>query len=137
MKLLGFNFKKINAERSVGNAKDVKISTNIDISDILSPESDILKTKEDVLAVKFTFRIDYNPNFGKVELIGDALLAIEPKLAKEIIKDWKDKKIPEEFRLPLYNLILRKSTLKALQLEEEIGLPLHMPLPVIGSAKKN
>lgn len=137
MKLLGFNFRKINAEKSASKVKDIKINTNIDISDILSPEPGILKTKEEVLAVKFTLKIDYEQNIGKVELVGDALLAIEPKLAKEIIKDWKDKKIPEEFRLPLYNLILRKSTLKALQLEEEIGLPLHMPLPVIGPAKKN
>ena len=43
----------------------------------------------------------------------------------------KDKKMPENFRMTLFNLILRKSSLKALQLEEEMNLPTHIQLPTL------
>jgi len=73
--------------------------------------------------------VDYSPGFAKGELEGKILIAVDPKIAKEILKQWKKKKMPEDFRLLLFNVILKKSSLKALYLEEELNLPLHMPMP--------
>ena len=50
--------------------------------------------------------------------------------------DWKDKKMPDDFRNTLFNLILRKASLKALQLEEEMNLPIHMQLPTLKIGEK-
>ena len=58
------------------------------------------------------------------------------KKIKEILKQWKNKKISEDFKIPLFNLILRKSNVKTLELEEEMGLPLHIPLPHLKNQKK-
>jgi hypothetical protein len=46
-----------------------------------------------------------------------------------VLKKWKNKKIEDEVRVPLFNLILTKCNLKALQFEEEFGLPTHIPFP--------
>jgi hypothetical protein len=129
MKLMGFNFTKISVEKFPVKPGKVKINTKIDVPDINSVKSDIITPKEDLIGAKFTFDIEYEPGIAKIELAGHMLLALEPKIAKDVLKQWEDKKLPEDFKLSLFNLILKKSTLKALQLEEELNLPLHMQLP--------
>ncbi len=130
MKLMGFNFNKIDVEKqSIERPKDLKINTNIDVSEIKNIKSDILKTKEEIIATTFSYVINYTPDYAKIELGGTVLLTVEPKLAKTITKEWKSKKMTEEFRLVLFNIILAKSNVKALQLEEEMNLPYHIPMP--------
>lgn len=131
MKLMGFNFKKISVEKLGERPKELKINTNIDISEIKNIKSDILKTKEEILAVGFSYIIDYSPSFATLNFKGDLLIALDPKISKELLKQWKKKKIPEELRIPIFNIILMKSNIKALELEEEMNLPLHIPLPTL------
>ncbi len=129
MKLLGFNFTKIQVEKHKDRVEGLKIGTRIDISDIKEAKSTILKTKDEVLAIKFAFGLDYEPEMAKLDLEGNLIISLEPKKARETLKEWKNKKMPEDFKIPLFNVILRKSSLKALQLEEEMNLPIHMQLP--------
>lgn len=131
MKVIGFNFEKLSAEKLKERTENLKISTNIDISDIKEIKTDILKTKEELLSAKFSYTIKYEPGFANVELKGAALLALEEKQAKEVLKEWKKKQMPEGFRESLFNIILKRATLKALHLEEETNLPLHIPFPSI------
>jgi len=63
-------------------------------------------------------------------------MGLDPGKSKEVLKKWKDKEIPEDFRLVLFNIILKKSSLRALQLEEEMNLPTHFPLPSIKIEKE-
>lgn len=131
MKVVGFNFNKINVEKFKSNFDKLNINTNIDISDIKNVRQDIFKSKDEFVGVKFNYTISYDPEVAKIELLGDIIFSIESKLAREIIKQWKDKekRIPENFKMLLFNFILRKSNLKALQLEDEMNLPLHISLP--------
>ena len=89
-----------------------------------------------IIKVKFSYIIDYSPDIAKVELNGELLLAVEKTLSKGILEAWKEKKMTDDFRLMLFNLILRKSTVKALELEEEMNLPLHIPPPTLKRPKK-
>jgi len=116
-------------ERLNHKFENVSINTKIDILSIEEAKSEAFKFKEDPLAIKFSFNIDYSPNLAKLDLEGNLVLAVESKIAKEVLKSWKEKKLPDDFRVTLFNIILKKSTLKALQLEEELNLPLHIPLP--------
>ena len=129
MRLVGFNFNKINIEKFSDKIENLKINTDMGISDIIEVKSDFFKTKEELIGFKFTYNINYDPDFAKIELVGDVLLAIESKTAKDILKQWKDKKIPEDFRVILFNIILKKCNLRALQLEDEMNLPPHISLP--------
>ena len=132
MRVVGFNFTKISIERLKEAAElteQLKINTQIDISELNEVKSHLLKTKDEIIEAKFMYGVDYSPGFAKGELEGKILIAVDPKIAKEILKQWKKKKMPEDFRLLLFNVILKKSSLKALYLEEELNLPLHMPMP--------
>lgn len=129
MRIIGFNFTKIKIERLKDTTEELKIKTEIDIPELKELKSSPLNTKEEVIEIKFLYRILYEPGFAIVELEGKLLMALEPKTAKEVVKQWKKKKMPEDFRVLLFNAILKKSVLKALELEDELNLPLHMPMP--------
>lgn len=129
MKLLGFNFTKIHAEKQKDNLDNLKIGTRIDVSEIKEANPGMLKTKEVVLTVKFLYGLDYEPDIAKIDLEGHLLISLEPKKAREVLKEWKNKKMPEDFKLTLFNVVMRKSTLRALRLEEELNLPAHFQLP--------
>ena len=129
MRAIGFNFKKIKAESFEGKTEKINIKTNIDISEIKEVEKNILNTKEDILQVIFKYKVNYEPKFADIVVEGSTLISLEPKLYKEVLKQWKKKQMPEDFRLFLFNLILRKASLKALNLEDELNLPLHLPMP--------
>lgn len=130
MKLAGFSFNKISVEKeATQRPEEVKINTNIEVTKIRVAKSDLFKSKEEMLVVGFSYEIAYEPSFAKIEFLGDVILAIESKIAKNIIKQWKDKKLPEGFRASLFNIILAKANIRALQLEDEMNLPYHIPLP--------
>jgi len=131
MKLIGFNFSKISVEKMSNDFSNLNINTNVNIQKIEEVKTDLLKTKETFIGVKFSFLIDYSPEIAKLELTGTILVGVDPKQAKEVLKQWADKKIPEEFNLSVFNIILRKSNLRAMQLEEEMNLPLHIQLPEV------
>lgn len=136
MKFIGFSFNKINIEKFSNKIEDLKISTKIDISDIEAVQSNLLDKKEEIINIKFNYDINYNPDFAKINLTGNVLLSDKFKVIKDILKDWKNKKMSEEFRINLFNIILRKSNIKALQLEDEMNLPLHLPFPKLQKEDK-
>jgi len=136
MKLLGFNLTKINIEKFKDKVENLKINTQIDVAEISEIKSDFFKTKEEILAVKFTYGLNYEPEFAKLEFSGNMVVSLDSKTARDVLKQWKDKKMPEDFRLTLFNVILRKSSIKALQLEEDMNLPIHMRLPSLRTQDK-
>lgn len=133
---MGFNFTKINIEKFLDKVENLKVTTNINIEDLKEIKVAPFKIKEDIIVVKFAYSIYYEPKFAKIEMEGNVVLGIEPKLTREVLKQWKDKKTPEEFRIVLFNAILRKTNLKAIQLEDEMNLPLHMPMPSLKPQEK-
>ena len=136
MKVLGFNFTKINIEKLSEITKDLKIGTSIDVPDIKEIDSDMFKTKEKFLAVKFSHTINYEPDLAKLEFSGNVLISLDYEKVEEVIDMWKDKKMPEDFRLSLFNLIMRKCSIKALELEENVNLPYHIPMPSLKVPEK-
>ena len=136
MKILGFNFTKIHIEKFKDRVENLKIGTRIDVSNILSTKADMLKTREEILAVKFAFGLDYEPELAKIDLEGNILLSVEPKIARDVLKEWKDKQMPNDFRQTIFNIIMRKAGLRAIQLEEEMNLPIHFQLPTLKIQEK-
>ena len=126
MRIIGFNLKKIHAERKKDIKGPIKINTNLDINSI---EKDSIDIAGDILKFSYNYEIKYTPEIGELIFQGEVLVIPDKPDIKEIQKDWKKKKIKEEVRLPIFNFIMAKCNLKALQLEEDFGLPPHIPLP--------
>jgi hypothetical protein len=145
MRLIGFDFTKISGEKSGKYEPEFATNTNIDITEIIEEKAEFLQNLE-IVKVSFNFSITYakkekeEAKFGDVVLAGHLLFSSQEEEAKELLKNWKNKNekaIPANFRIPLFNLILRKCTPKALDLEDSLGLPFHMPLPSLGIKKES
>jgi hypothetical protein len=145
MNILGFNLTKISANRNSKILQNPMMNTNIEFTDVVKEEIEMLK-ENDAVKISFKFSVDYadakdkekkNPEIeGKIEFEGIIILSAEKEEAKEIFKLWKKKQIPEGIRIPLFNVILRKCSPKALDMEDQIGLPLHLPFPQIQPSNK-
>ena|SRR3989344_6688814 len=140
MKLLGFNFTKINAYKGT-EFKSCPASITIEFEEIIKDKIDMIKDSE-VLNATFTFSVKYSPDEKKAEkneaeiaFQGNILFAADKDESKEILKEWKKKELSASFKIPLFNLILKRCSTKALNLEEELSLPYHMPLPKISMKK--
>jgi hypothetical protein len=131
MKIVGFNFRKLNIEKTSDKFESLKINTNIDITNVKQIKPEIFQSKEEIVEVEFDYFINYDPDIAKLSLSGTILVMAESKIIKDFIKQWKQKKLPEEHRILIFNVILKKSNLKAMQLEDELNLPLHIPLPSV------
>jgi len=135
MKVIGFNFTKLSAERLKETVEDIKINTELDFPEIKETKSPFLKIKEELLEAKFEYKVNYEPGLAKVVIEGKVLFSVDEKTANEVLKQWKKKNLPEDFRILLVNVVMRKSALKALTLCDEINLPVHVPLPTLRKNK--
>jgi len=134
MQIIGFNLSKISIEKKEKQQGKLEIKQNINIDNISEDKINI--SDKEIIKINFTFSVDYSPDFAKVELKGQTVLLPEKEELKEILKEWKKKQISEKFRIPLFNFIMSKCNIKALSLEEELNLPLHVPMPRISPKKE-
>lgn len=137
MQVIGFNFKKIFAERFPEFKQNSAINTSIEFTNLEKDKVDLLKDIE-AIQVSFKFSISYSdsnnkdaqkPSGGEIAFEGNILISATKDESKEIMKYWKKKQLPNGIKISLFNLILKKCTPKALDLEDEVNLPSHIPLP--------
>jgi len=134
MKLIDFQFTKINAEKFELLNKDYKIKSNINLEEIKSILDKKVKYEEDVLEIKFNYELEYS-ELVKISFKGKILIKLDQKDSKDVLEQWKNKKLPENLKIIIFNLILTKSNVRALQLEDELKIPYHISLPKIGLKK--
>lgn len=130
MRLVGFNFSKIRAEKIKDISKDTKANTKINILDVSSLNATLIEKKA-ILKVDFSYIIEYTPGVGLIELEGHMLLSTDTEQATLVIDAWKGKKLGGVVKSTIFNIILRKANVKALELEEDLNLPLHIPMPSV------
>ncbi|MEI6849548.1 MAG: hypothetical protein WCK29_00770 [archaeon] len=142
MNILGFNFTKISAEKSV-KLENVQIKTNISFEDPKKEDTKLLKDQE-IVKFPFSYEIKYDsedPKTKKVEtkavisFKGLILLSGTKEETKDLIKNWNSKESNSDQKVGIINTIIHKSTIKALALEEELDLPSHVNLPTIKLSK--
>jgi hypothetical protein len=130
IKLIGFKYLKINSEKNEDFNGDLKLTPGINIRDVKKNEG-----KEEILTIIFDFSVDFN-GLGKIDLLGKMYLAVDSKTLKEAVDGWKAQKMDNEINIIILNIIMQKASIKALELEEEMGLPLHIQLPRLQPGKK-
>ncbi len=133
--IVGFKLKKILAETlveasSLEKNKDIKITKINTKTDLIEISEQKIEMKDkDALDIGFSFQIDYEPKIAKVVFEGRIISLVEKNQAKKVLDDWKKKQLPKDLRLEVMNTILARCSIKALEVEEDIGIPPHFPLP--------
>ncbi|AJF62443.1 MAG: hypothetical protein QT11_C0001G0294 [archaeon GW2011_AR20] len=138
MPFIGFNFDKISAEREVDEVKgNINVKHSFNIKDVREEKVNLDK-KQDVLKFTFEFSLNYEPGLGSIKIEGHLLYIDEQKKMNEMVKGWKkEKKISPEIIQGLFNTIIARSNIKALQLEQDLNLPPHLPMPKLTREKKS
>tara|TARA_Y100000310_G_C20134859_1_gene557532 strand:+ start:98 stop:514 length:417 start_codon:yes stop_codon:yes gene_type:complete len=134
MKIIGFNLTRIHAEREEDDKPNVQVNQNIDIKSIT--EEDVPIASGNALKLRFSLMLIYSDDFANIELEGNVIMLPEEDEAKKLLEGWKTKTIPAEMRIPLFNFIMNKCNIKALHLEDEMNLPLHVPMPRLAPEPK-
>ncbi|MBX4211954.1 hypothetical protein KW787_00660 [Candidatus Pacearchaeota archaeon] len=138
MQIIGFNFTKISAIRpeSFNETPKSNPTINIEFTDLNKDKLDLIKDKE-IVKISFRFSVSYTEATIKdksdAELVfeGFIVLSLDKDEAKDILKGWKKKQLPQPLQMNLSNVVLKRCTIKALALEEELNLPTHIRLPQI------
>ncbi|MBS3074566.1 hypothetical protein J4447_03890 [Candidatus Pacearchaeota archaeon] len=128
MKVIGFGLTKQFAEKLIEPQNNFSVNTGINIKDIQPAKVDFLRNEE-ALSFSFELKISYEKDIAKLSFNGNVLVAMDKKSASDVLKKWKDKKIPDLVRISLFNFIMARCTVKALQFEEEFNLPKHIQIP--------
>ena len=132
IKLLGFNLTKINVEKNPDYKGQLSIKSSMNIISIEKHKIDLIK--QESVKINFNFSIDYE-KLGSISIDGFFILAVDKKTFKELTEKWDSKDFDPELRVIILNIVIQKSSLQALKLEEEIGLPLHMQMPRVNISK--
>ena len=127
MRIITFNLTKILVQREEKPKDKIQVNQNINIKDIIEEKIPITDNK--ALKITFNLSINYSENYAKLEFEGTILVLAEKDEFKQFLDSWKSKKIPEQARIPIFNFIMDKCNVKALYLEDEMGLPFHVPMP--------
>jgi hypothetical protein len=135
MKVIGFNIEEVVGKKAA-DLKRYNINTDVTFSNVEKAKLDVLKDNE-TIKVGFKFLVSYKDAENKEEksneisILGSLLLMVDKELSKEFLKSWKNKEIPKDKMITLYNFVLRKCSVRALQLEEDLNLQPHIPFPQI------
>jgi hypothetical protein len=124
MKLIGLRYIKISAQRNPDFNGQVSLNTNVQFKEISKADT------KDTLKIPYNFIVDYK-ELGKIEIEGILFVSTDSKTIKTIEKAQKEKNYKTEEFTRISNLILQKSSVKAFELEDEFGLPIHIKLPEI------
>ena len=131
MAILNFNFSKILVEKTGKPTKQLSIKSNMNVTDVVS--SDVIKgTGQKAYAIKFAFTINYEPKFAHILLEGAIIYLADDKLGKQIEDSWKkDKALPKDIALGVFNRILHNCNVESLILSKELDLPAPIQLPKV------
>jgi hypothetical protein len=135
---MGFGFDKIHIEKKTDVPKGQEIKNRVNITSLKESKLILGSEEKTSLVIFFEYTVDYK-NSGNLALAGHIFYFETSEKIKEIVTQWETKKTaPQDFARTIYGYIFAKTNLKALQLEEEVGLPQHIKIqpPTIKPSKK-
>ena len=130
MAIVGLNFRKLTAEKKNVVKGKVTISNDVGIDKIEEAKIPLSNSKQSALNFKFYYKTAYEPEIGIIEVKGDVLWVDTSDKNKKIMADFKkDKSIPLNVKVMIFNNILSKASVEALLLSRDVQLPSPVKLP--------
>jgi len=130
MTVIGFNFKKITAERGPAITGKVNISNNVSVKKVEEADIPVGVGKQKALRFSYEFATKYEPNVGSILIEGDVLFLAEEDIVKKTLTSWKKKKqVDKEILTPILNTVLAKCGIKGLIISQDLNLPSPVQMP--------
>jgi len=130
MPVVGFTYTKIFVEKKDRLKPEDKIINNVNLVKV-EEEKRSFGDGKSLLNFQFQFTVEYG-KAGKLELDGSLLYMNDPKEIKAILSEWeKEGKLRTSISAEIFNSILFKCNIKALQLADDLSLPAHFRVPLL------
>lgn len=130
--IIGFNFKKLSIERKKPLIKGMKVAYDLDINKVQDEVFPLADKGQGVLTLDFDYFVKYNPDIAEIKMHGSVNYLLPKDEAKKVLTLWsKTKKLPKNVSIPVINRILDKCNIKAMELEQDLSLPTHLPMPSV------
>jgi len=137
MAIVGFNFTRINAEKTGDISGKISINNNILITDAKEVDVSLGDSDNNGLLLKFKYVCQYEPKVGQITLEGDVIALEKADVVKKCVDSWKkDKKIDAALSAQVLSHVLNKSTVESIVLTRDLGLPAPIPMPKIQDIPK-
>lgn len=133
MTIIGFNFKKIHAEKSTSSVNGkVNIANNVSVKNVEATELPVGTKKQKALKFTYEYITTYEPNLGSINIEGDVLYLAADGDVDKTLQGWKkNKKIDKEILTPILNTILTRCSIKGLLISQDLNLPSPLQLPKV------
>lgn len=130
MPIVGFNFLKINAEKTENMSPTGKVNIANDISIKNVEEANIGRNKG--IKLTYYFCSKYSPDLGKIELEGNIFFTDKEKIIKDMFILWnKKKRLPEDIMIGILDFLLMKCNTQSIIISKELNLPPPIPFPKV------
>jgi len=124
MRIVGFKFKKIAAERFKEPGSKIKLSSDFNTGKPKKEDDSLMNNFKEVFSVDFDYTLTYE-EISKIIFEGEIFFTFEEGDEKE--------KISLENRKHFLRFVLAKTHVELLHLEEQLNLPFHIKPPQINS----
>jgi hypothetical protein len=130
MVITAFHFTKLSAEKTKNAPKKVSVSNKVILTDVKEAKLAIGSSKQKAIEFSFDYVVEYAPEAGNVLIQGALLYVAAEAKVKETMEKWKkEKKLPDDVLLEVYNPILEKCSVETLLLARDVLLAPHITLP--------
>jgi len=126
LNLLSSRLTKVGGERNTEFSGKISMNQNIKIKSMekFKPK----ESKTESIRAEYSFEIDY-ADLGKVEVEGILFIGADSKTIKSVLSEFESKKFDSQEQVTIMNMIIQKASLRAFEIEDELGLPIHIRLP--------
>jgi len=132
MTIVGFNYSKMVADKSLTATGKFSITSNLSIKDVEEASFVIGADKQESLKFNFMFETLYAPDLGKITLEGSVIYLEAKEKVQETLKTWKKtKKLPKDVMQEVLTSILNRCNVQALIIARDMNLPSPIPLPKV------
>jgi hypothetical protein len=137
MPIVGHQITKIIGKRGVPE-RNIKISTNVEVKDVVKKEILIADEKRSSLDFEFEFIVQYGEKAGGVNIIGTLFYTDKEVELDKLAKQWKkDKKIDADIIVSILNRAMELGYIESIPLAERLRLPIPLKIPKFSKENEN
>jgi len=138
MRYAGFRLNKIEAEKFEEKKEgNISVNSNFNMGEFKKEESG-KDPKKPVYSFEFTYSIEYE-KFAKISFKGAIYIEIDSSEDKNLLKDLEKpeyKLSNNDLRKYILDIVLARTHVECLHLEEKLGLPFHIQSPKVSFESK-
>lgn len=136
--IVGFHYTKLSVEMHQPLRGKISVKNDLNIQDVKEQPLPGVKGPHKTVSFQFVFTVSYAPHIADIVITGDVYYAAAPKVIDDVLATWKSKKkVSSDVSLDVLNYALQKCNIRALEMSQELNLPLHLPLPKVDFQKKS